>query len=413
MSPPKLLNVGKVSDFDIPVSEGESQGSKVVEHINGAAVCSRDIVFDVFWLLTGQGERWLPRNKHGHCDLGEQNGKIEPEMRLALASGIGSTLEELLLDLGTADPVPRWPQNKKAAACIGHDVDYPEVIRWLEPLRVVFRQGLSGLPAALSVLSGRRTHWHFNSWVEAEKRFGVTSAFYFVARQGSLIDFAKGRPDPFYNIRSERFRELFGYLADEGFEIGLHASYDAHTSQHKFLEEKELLEQVSGQPVVGNRHHYWHMNPDDPETTLLVHEQVGLKYDTSLTHERYVGWRRGTCWPFFPFGKNERRAIDTLQLPTAWMDDQFFGHKRDNPGEPKDVLKQLVDRTRKQGGCLVLDVHDYVFDSTLFPGWSDLYFWLLQLLVSRGDFWIDTPAQIARHWTQRYRSISGASKGLT
>jgi hypothetical protein len=410
------LRFGAVAQGDgwsHPVYQGERHRFQPFQVADGRLVCDRDLIFDVFWLATGQEERHWPKNRHGHFDLGETALHRDQALLLAIASSIGSELQKALVKLGFSRPIPRWPHGKKAAACISHDVDYPEVIRWLEPLRILRRQNLRGLLPAVSVLTGRKTHWHFASWVQMERSLNTTSAFYFVPRQGSLLEYATGTPDPFYNVRSERFRELFGYLAEEGCEIGLHASYRACDSREKFAGERQALEEASGQSIRGNRHHYWHLDPEDPESTLLIHEQIGLKYDTSLAHDRYMGWRRGLSWPYFPFHEKERRELKTLQIPTAWMDDQLFGHKQDNLGDGLEILRTLADRVAEQGGCLLIDVHDYTFDNVLFPGWAQVYRDLWDYLTARADFWIDPPGRIADHWIERYSSIVQSSQGLT
>lgn len=407
------LNCLRYEDgLSYPRFEGETAAPYLIQASEGQLICQRDLIFDVFWLATGQEERYWPKDKHGFMDLTGTAVLRDGVLRLAPASQIGVWLENVLLDRGCPPPVPRWPHGKRAAAAASHDVDYPEIIHWLEPLRVVRRNGWQGAGPALAVLVGRRSHWQFSAWVDLEKRWGIRSAFYFVPRQGSLLEFATGTPDPFYDVTSPRFRELFRYLAQEGFEIGLHASYLAYRSREKFAAEKQRLEEASGQPVNGNRHQYWHLNPNDVEETLLIHEQVGLKYDTSLIHDHYLGWRRGLSHPFFPFHQRERRELKTLQIPTAWMDDQLFRLRRYNPGDRLELLRDLADRTAEQGGCLLIDIHEYVFDDALFPGWAATYRSLWEYLLSRGDFWFATPAQIAEHWAERYAALVRASYGL-
>jgi hypothetical protein len=241
----------------------------------------------------------------------------------------------------------------------------------------------------------------------------VRSAFYFVPRRGSLLQYALGTPDPFYDVRSNRYRKLFSVLADAGVEVGLHASYRAWESEHAFAAEKALLEEACGHEVSGNRHHYWHLDPSEPESTLLLHERIGLEYDSSLVHERYLGWRRGLCWPFFPFHQGERRELGVLQMSVAWVDDQLFGHRRDNPGDRLELLRVLADETARQGGCLVVDVHDYVFDRVLFPGWAETYRSLLEDLLSRSEFWLAKPSEVADWWIRRHARIVAASQGLS
>lgn len=408
----RFVAVAHCDGWSHPAYEGEPHRSEPFHLVDGCLVCERDLIFDVFRLATGQEERYWPKDKHGHFDLSGTVFHREGAQRLALASSIGTGLQKTLTDLGYTAMVSRWPCGTRAAACVGHDVDYPEVVRWIEPLRILRRQGTGGVPAAISVFRGKRGHWHFSSWVAAEQSLDTRSAFYFVARKGSLLQYAAGTPDPFYDVCSRRFKKLFGYLVDKGCEIGMHASYRACESLEKFAAEKQALERASGQKILGNRHHYWRLNPADPESTLALHEQIGLEYDSSLTHERYVGWRRGLSWPFFPFHQATRREIKTLQIPTAWMDDQLVSHRMDNPGDPIEILRALVDRVAEQGGCLCIDVHDYVYDETLFPGWAKTYFELWEYLIARSDFWIGTPGEIAAHWIERYRCIAHSSQGL-
>ena len=409
----RLDQIGNDEQFSFPIFTGENLEKSLADWRNGRVVCHRDLIFDTFWLATGQEEQHWDKNRHGHLSLTGAVSTWQTAFRKSLASDIGAWLEKTLYKLGFDDPMPRWPNGKRAAVCVGHDVDYPEVVRWLEPFRILARRGLNGIRAAANVVNGRSTHWHFASWVELEKRFNTRSAFYFVPRCGSIVEHATSIPDSFYDIKSDRFSDLFKYLRDEGWEIGLHASYRAYENRDVFAKEKETLELASEGEVVGNRHHYWHMHPDSPESTLRMHEEIGLTYDTSLTHDKYVGWRRCLSWPFFPFDQNERREIQTLQIGTSWMDDQLFGHKENNPGVREDILTELADTAEKQGGCLNIDIHDYVFDDILFPAWAETFRSLMSDLSERTSFWMDTPEQIAHHWIQRSRKIAAESVGLS
>jgi hypothetical protein len=154
------------------------------------------------------------------------------------------------------------------------------------------------------------------------------------------------------------------------------------------------------------------MNPNDVEETLLMHEQVGFEYDSSLTHDRYLGWRRGLSTPFFPFHQAERRELRTLQLPVAWMDAQVFVHATPPGEERRALLNDLVDRAAKDQGTFIINIHDYVFDDALFPRWARALRELLDHIHERGDFWHATPAELARHWTSRYHQLVASSQGL-
>src|SRR5436305_1810711 len=136
---------------------------------------------------------------------------------------------------------------------------------------------------------------------------------------------------------------LFGQLADEGCEVGLHPSYHAYRSLAQLQSEKEALEKVAGVSVKGNRHHYWHLDPRSPADTLRLHERAGLLYDSSLAFDFYPGFRRGVCHPFRIFHPGERRELNLVELPPAWMDDHFDRRLIQNGvTDPNAHARQLV-----------------------------------------------------------------------
>lgn len=409
----RLGRIEKEGELSFLTYQGAIVENRPLEKIYDRIICHHDLFFDFFWLLTGQEERWLPKDSQGFFDLNGTPYQQQGANERAVGSQIGRWIEKTLNETGCLPPpVPRWPENKQIAVGLGHDVDYPEVKRLLEPLRIINRLGAGGIKPAMEVLAKRRHHWQFQSWIDFERAMGIHSAFYFVARQGSLIEYATGLPDPFYDITTDRFHKLFDELEQAGCEIGLQASYLAYQTKDKFMAEKQRLEAACGCSVMGNRHHYWHMNPDDVESTLLIHEQVGFVYDSSLVHDRYLGWRRGSAWPFFPYHQSLRRQIKTLQLPVAWMDDQEFGFQENQPGNRQKRLSDLADVAARQSGALIIDIHEYVFDPVLFPGWVNTLQDVCEYLKVKFDSWFATPYQIAQHWNDRYTNLLESSMGL-
>lgn len=381
---------------------------------DGAITCPYDFVSDCFALLTGSHERAWPVNRHGHFALPDSSDYRDA---LCLQLPVSTAFRKLESALARCDlspsPFPRWPAGKGWAASASHDVDYPVIVRWLEAVRALARRKRAAPRLALDILRGRRHHWHFESWIALEEQLGIRSAFYFAARQGSLIQYALGTPDPFYDVTSPRFASLVRRIEAAGFEVGLQASYRAMEDLAMFAAEKRALEAVLGHEVHGNRHHYWRMDPDDPELTLCMHEKIGLAYDCSLALEHHLGWRRGSAWPFWPYLADQRRPAGTLQLGTAWMDDQVFGHSNFNAIASADDraarLECLIEAAATAGGLLVADMHEYVFDEELFPGWLSTYERFWKTVRSRSDVWVATPAEIAAHWSQRAAAIQKVS----
>jgi len=328
-----------------------------------------DLALMAFWLLTGADEARWPRDRRDN--LGADQSVLVRD-RLLPSAPVSRWAQALGVQLGAAGRTPLAPpwatSPGRAAFVFTHDVDYPQIIRSIEVVRLLARRGPAGLASAVGVARGTNHFWTFREWVELAARYGTRPTFYFMARRGSLLKYARGLPDDFYDVRRPEFTRLFGELRDAGCEIGLHASYLAHRSAETLRVEAERVAHASGTAVLGNRHHYWHLDPADPNETLRRHELAGLRYDSSLGLEFFPGFRRGTCHPFRPFHPGERRALDTVQLPPAWMDDHFDRRlARNGITDPEAAAREILETARSTGGVAVVDYHSRGMNADFYP----------------------------------------------
>jgi hypothetical protein len=284
-----------------------------------------------------------------------------------------------------------------------HDVDYPQMFRGIECLRLAKNRGWKALRSIAGVLRGTNHFWTFAEWVEWQKKLGTRPTFYFMARKGSLLQYALGTPDDFYDVGAPEFRDLFRYLRDEGCEIGLHASYNAWRSADIMRREKDRIEETAGVPIEGNRHHYWHLNPHAPHETLALHEKAGLLYDSSLGLEYYPGFRRGICHPFQPYHPGLRREINVVQLPPAWMDDHFDRRLVQNRiADPTSYAQSLIQRAVDSGGIVVVDYHSRGMNSDFYPRYGP---WIREFIETQTENVVfRTAGEIAREY-QAYEQI--------
>lgn len=370
---------------------------------------AEDIPHLLFQLMTGAAESTWRRGRHGLLRVPPDS---QPAMRRATASRCVLALGDAFRAAGLPRGIPRWPRGAVAAAAVSHDVDYPEVVRALEPLRIVARQGVGGIGAAWSAVTGRRHHWHFDTWMTLERSLGIASVFYFAARRGSVLQYALGRPDPLYSIHDPRIADVIRMLVAGGWEVGLHASYDTWRSTEMLVSERAALETVTGQPIAGLRHHYWHLDEVHPQRTLQAHADTGFLYDASLAHDSVMGFRHGVAWPYRPWNADTGRPIETLQLPTSWMEEHSFSHWSGSRADATTALNELVDTVSTVGGCLLVDLHEYMVDEVLHPGRFAMSRSLLTRVASDSAFWTATPVEIARHWCARRAECEAASSGL-
>jgi len=230
-----------------------------------------------------------------------------------------------------------------------------------------------------------------------------------MARRGSLLQYAMGTPDDFYDVRSPRFQRLFAELKDAGCEIGLHASFHSHRSAETLRREVQRIAEAAGVECAGNRHHYWHLDPAAPNETLRRHGEAGLTYDSSLGLEYYPGFRRGICHPYRVFHSGIGREVPTVQLPPAWMDDHFDRRlARNRIADRESAARALLQVARDTRGVVIVDYHSRGMNADFYPQYGP---WLTRFAESNFDQTVRgmTPGEMCEAFLERERALDSAS----
>jgi hypothetical protein len=369
-----------------------------------------DIIFSSFYLLSGWAERFIPRDKKDRHVVEESFLYREKVLHDPIVNQYATLLRDLFR--ASHNPIPPWPSNKKYAVALSHDVDYPEMIRSIEVLRYLGKYKLSAkLAKVIDLLTGKENFWKFEDWVGLENRYGLKSAMYFCGAKGSLLGYFLKAPDPFYDVRKDQFKRVLNALVQKGFEVGMHSSYLAYQSIDQFLEEKKTVEESLGEPIFGNRHHYWHMDPDHPSETAVMHDEMGLSYDSSVCFAKRCGFRFGICSPFHFYDPIRQREVGSLELPPSLMDDHLFKYfPLSYFAKPQYEMDALIDSARGYAGLFFVDYHVRGFNETFYPKWRESYEYILKKIGEEGDFYSDTPLNIAKFWKTREEDILGESK---
>jgi len=395
-------------------SNGASRRNQIITARDGRlADIHNDLILSSFCLLTGWQERFVTRDGWDRHNVKEsflfRSGLLHTPVVNQNAQILRSVLGR------ERNFLSQWPGNRSFAVALSHDTDYPEMIRWIESLRYLARHRMrSRMRKAADILRGSESFWRFHDWTLLEKRFGFRSAFYLCGLKGNLIRYFMRAPDPFYDAGQKRYREVMSSLEDDGFEVGLHGSYLAYQSEAGFKREKLRIEGALGRSIYGHRHHYWHMNPENPAETARIHHRIGLLYDSSIAFEKHSGFRYGVCSPFHLFERQENEEVEALQLPPTLMDDHLFSYAPHH-GYPdyRHHIDALIDAVRKYEGVFVADYHVRVLNKTFFPEWGDSYEYLLRRLSESTDCLCETPVNLTRHWLTREKYIRECSRDDT
>lgn len=381
-----------------------------------------DVLQLTFALLTGAME-FEPRNRMGVPFL--SRGVLR-ELGLSVRAPVveySRLLHEWLTrDAGWLGPVlPRWPNGKKYAIVLTHDVDcpfvYPRARYQVARLAKVVnaRRWRDCLPAAASVFkaswgyvaAGRSLPAHdpnvqFEAWFAIEAMLGSHGTYYVAA--GSLLDPWTAPEDVAYDFRDPALSQVLRRGIALGAEVGLHASINARTDRRIMEAERQRLSEHFSVDVVGIRHHYWALDVAASFRTLKSQRQVGFLYDSSLGVNDAPGFRRGTCLPFRPFDLDDDAEVDIWELPPTLMDGGIFLQQTGRPADERSISAHL-DLVGAIGGAAVLDWHPEQINPRRLNGAGPALFRALLDRAGDPDVYWCTARDLASWWEARHASL--------
>ncbi len=303
----------------------------------------------------------------------------------------------------------RWPEGKRFAACLTHDVDTVQLSSRSELVRTInlhvrhadtFAKKLRHLTSVVGLRKSPRDLDIFTPWVELEQKHGFRSSFFFFAtriRQRHVIDNVYRWDDrTTYRGESCSVRKIVRDLHGRGCEIALHTSYLSARDYEMIAEQKADLEKALGETVVANRQHNLHF---DATVTPGILEKAGLKVDSTLGFNRDVGFRAGTSYPFRMWDLAGERWLGITEIPLILHDGALL--RSDNldldPESALDLCKRLIDRVIETNGVITLLWHP---ESIARPGWFGVYEELLKYIHEQNG-WGASAREIHDWWTSQ------------
>jgi len=263
-----------------------------------------------------------------------------------------------------------WPNNKKFAVCLTHDVDkVKKTYQYITHFK-------DNNFLKMWKLRTDKPYWNFEKIVEIEDQFGVRSTFFFLqeSKKLNLLNpkewvISGGK----YKFNEKQIREVIQLLDRNGWEIGLHGSYDSYKRIELLKREKKLLESVIGHQIFGIRQHYLNLNIP---YTWNIQRIAGFKYDSSFGLRYNIGYRDNKLFPFSPF--NDSFVV----IPLTIMDSYLFKLSKDSQ-EAWRKIEELITFAEKHGALLTILWHQRVFNENEFPEYIEIYKRFIKLCLNR------------------------------
>jgi hypothetical protein len=295
-----------------------------------------------------------------------------------------------------------WPDGKRCAVCLTHDVDHATrrslwqgatmlAASGVSLLRRRWRQSRRRISEAAGLVRGgaHSPDWMFETMAQLEAARGFRSTFFLMSLDDALT-LESGRRVRHYDISREDVFSRFRRLAAEGWELGLHASYQApDTPQGMDVEWSRLRQRIGKEvPLSGMRNHCLRFRL--PESWQYA-SQAGMVYDATLGWPEGWGFRAATAWPFHPFDRRTSREIPIWEFGVHVMD-TYYARLDDLIAKTRET----VDCVAEVGGCACLLYHPTpprIADATV-ADYVKTYERILDDLAARTDCWVTTPREV-------------------
>ncbi len=301
---------------------------------------------------------------------------------------LGPVISEYLINQGYH---VSYPDHKKFAICLTHDVDdiYPPLThKVLSSLWSLKKWDWGGLKEQLfwNRLGKQASPYrNFQKIMELEKKYGAKSTFYFMTASRDPRRFR-------YNI--EDIASELNYIVKSGWEVGLHGGYYSFNDFDAIKLEKSKLERVLGREVIGYRNHYLRFQVPD---TWDILKKCGFTYDSTYGYTNTVGFRNGMCHPFRPYDLQHQQWMDIYELPLHVMESAMFDFVK--PHEAWELIQQLLEEVELNQGVLTVLWHNNVFSCPFRDKWNALYEKILQYGRER-NAWMTSGEEIWRWWKE-------------
>lgn len=288
----------------------------------------------------------------------------------------------------------RWPDNKKFAVGLSHDIDIvvhdpPRMAHgWRNYLDDIRRKRTWVDHKNLVLLSANRYLFNPYSnivcWMDIEKQFGVRSSFYILSK----------------HLVHKNIRDSLLQAHKSGWEVGLHADFHTCNNRSNFQRELNEMKKALNIDIKGNRHHFLELEIPLSWNNM---KDSGLMYDTTFGINEEMCHPHGVEFPFIPYLENCIND-DFVVVPMNIMDGHIFLARE---GFVYDVwlekVKRFMENAQNLGTSVVLNWHNRVFDEQGFPYWKAFYVDILKVLKKDFNCWVAPIRDIAGHCLEHAR----------
>ena len=364
-----------------------------IERGDGAVRIPWGVLHRIGEIATAATERRSTlRDRHGRVpssenELVRQGLSAEPVVNRAAVQ-----LREAIVASAGRRPVALvapWPDGKRWAAAITHDLDVVDLWPVFTALRLaeLLRKGELGrmtriLRAAAGSVLAKPVRTALQVMLDEEHDRGIVSSWFILCGTPTLRTMRAG--DLTYRPEGRGARDILRELTARNCEIGLHGSFATSDDHELFGEQRRRLAGLTGSPVAGVRQHFLRMQPGK---TIEGMAAAGFRYDTTFGFPDRNGFRLGIGDVVRGWDGTAGESLDIDEAPVIWMDRALSKYAGvEDPEQWIDEGEALAKACREVEGLWVGVWHPNLTPALGFPDAPAAFANLLDRLLAADPY---------------------------
>lgn len=359
------------NDVKIPFLFENSVENEIITLKDNRAKINYDIVSSAFYFLSGWNEHVNPsKDEFGRVSYENSIIKRLNIPNIPVVNYYFSILFKAIRMVYKKDTKKSLWGDNNLVISLTHDIDTCKSC-WLEgSFSELKKKRFFSIPKLIFKRFFTKDEWfNFKDIVDIERKYDASSSFFFLPQKGKIEKWKNAD----YKIKSKSIQQVISFLNTQNKEVGVHGSFGTHTNSEMLQND---ISRINHKPIMGNRFHFLMF---DPEKTVSVLEECNIKYDTSLCFAEQIGFRRGTCYPFYIYNFEKEHISSVVEIPLIVMDSSLSFKKYMGLNIYKALAKvyELIDEVKKHNGVFTLLWHNTFFSDYKYTGWKDAYIKIL------------------------------------
>ena len=212
----------------------------------------------------------------------------------------------------------------------------------------------------------------FDKLLEYKKKYNATTFFFFLIADYTTFDTN-------VSASKNKFRLLIKSIVDYA-NVGLHPSYFTMLNGALLKKEKERLEDITNMPTKRSRQHYLRFSMPETYQNLI---DLEIEEDYSMGYASNVGFRAGTCTPFYFYDLDFEIQTPLKVFPFALMDTTLNDYMKLTPKQSLGRIRDLRNEVKAVDGLFITLFHNESLSNyTRWKGWQRLYESMLKIATA-------------------------------